>query len=112
MFTAIRLIKAAGGVSVFAHPAAAHRGAVVPLPAIAELAAAGLDGIEVDHMDHDPATRAALRALAGDLRLLPTGSSDYHGERKTIRLGEHTTAPEVLAEIVRRATGFAPVVPA
>ena len=27
-------------------------------------------------------------------------------------LGEHTTAPEVLAEIVRRATGFAPVVPA
>ncbi|GAA2050673.1 PHP domain-containing protein [Streptomyces carpaticus] len=109
VFTAIRLIKAAGGVSVFAHPAAAHRGAVVPLPAIAELAAAGLDGIEVDHMDHDPATRAALRALAGDLRLLPTGSSDYHGERKTIRLGEHTTAPEVYEELVDRASGGAPV---
>ncbi|MDX6361222.1 MAG: 3,5-nucleoside bisphosphate phosphatase, partial [Streptomyces sp.] len=51
-FEAIRLIKGAGGVAVFAHPAAAKRGRTVPESAIAELAAAGLDGIEVDHMDH------------------------------------------------------------
>jgi predicted metal-dependent phosphoesterase TrpH len=107
--TAIRLIKAAGGVSVFAHPAAAHRGAVVPHGAIAELAAAGLDGIEVDHMDHDAATRAALRSLAADVGLLPTGSSDYHGERKLCRLGENTTAPEVYEELVARASGAKPV---
>ncbi|MET9295459.1 PHP domain-containing protein [Streptomyces sp. NPDC003077] len=108
-FDAVRLVKAAGGVTVLAHPLAVKRGRCVPESAIAELAAAGLDGIEVDHMDHDTATRARLRGLAGDLGLLATGSSDYHGSRKTCRLGEHTTDPEAYGEIVRRATGACPV---
>ncbi|MFE0583390.1 PHP domain-containing protein [Streptomyces sp. NPDC058874] len=108
-FDAVRLVKAAGGVTVFAHPAAVKRGRCVPESAIAELAAAGLDGIEVDHMDHDTDTRARLRALAADLGLLTTGSSDYHGSRKTCRLGEYTTDPEVYGEITRRATGAFPV---
>lgn len=108
-FEMIRLVKAAGGVTVFAHPAASKRGLTVPESAIAELAAAGLDGIEVDHMDHEPATRARLRGLAGELGLLPTGSSDYHGSRKTCVLGEFTTDPEIYGEITRRATGAFPV---
>jgi predicted metal-dependent phosphoesterase TrpH len=108
-FEAIRLIKGAGGVAVFAHPAAVKRGRTVPESAIADLAAAGLDGIEVDHMDHDPATRARLRGLAKELGLLATGSSDYHGSRKTCGLGEYTTDPEVYGEITRRATGAFPV---
>ncbi|MFI9548633.1 PHP domain-containing protein [Streptomyces sp. NPDC052016] len=108
-FEAIRLVKAAGGVTVFAHPAASKRGRTVPESAIAELAAAGLDGIEVDHMDHDPDTRARLRGLAGELGLLVTGSSDYHGSRKTCVLGEYTTDPEIYGEITRRATGAFPV---
>lgn len=108
-FEAIRLIKAAGGVAVFAHPAASKRGRTVPESAIADLAAAGLDGIEVDHMDHDPDTRARLRGLAKELGLLTTGSSDYHGSRKTCVLGEYTTDPEVYGEITRRATGAFPV---
>ncbi|MFF3559771.1 PHP domain-containing protein [Streptomyces sp. NPDC002574] len=110
-FAAIRLVKNAGGVVVFAHPAAVKRGAVVPESMIQELAAAGLDGIEVDHMDHDESTRARLRHLAAELGLLATGSSDYHGTRKTCRLGEHTTDPDVYREIVRRATGAAPLTP-
>ncbi|MFF1415334.1 PHP domain-containing protein [Streptomyces sp. NPDC058289] len=108
-FDAIRLVKAAGGVTVFAHPAAVKRGTCVPESAIAALASAGLDGIEVDHMDHDEATRARLRGLAADLGLLTTGSSDYHGSRKTCRLGEYTTDPEIYGEITRRATGAFPV---
>ena len=108
-FEVIRLVKAAGGVTVFAHPAAAKRGQVVPESAIAELAAAGLDGIEADHMDHEPATRARLRGLAAELGLLATGSSDYHGSRKSVGLGEFTTDPEVYGEITRRATGAFPV---
>ncbi|WP_336053199.1 PHP domain-containing protein [Streptomyces sp. CA2R101] len=108
-FDAIRLVKAAGGVTVFAHPLAVKRGSCVPESAIAALAAAGLDGIEVDHMDHDEPTRARLRGLAADLGLLTTGSSDYHGSRKTCRLGEYTTDPEIYGEIVRRATGAFPV---
>ena len=109
-FEAVRLIKAAGGVAVFAHPGAAKRGRVVPDEAIAQLAEAGLDGLEVDHMDHDEATRKRLRGLADDLDLLVTGSSDYHGSRKTCALGECSTAPEVYEEIVLRATGTRPVV--
>ncbi|WP_030662255.1 PHP domain-containing protein [Streptomyces rimosus] len=108
-FEAIRLVKAAGGVTVFAHPLAVKRGRTVPESVIAELAAAGLDGIEVDHMDHDDAARARLRGLAADLGLLTTGSSDYHGSRKTVALGEYTTDPEIYGEIVRRATGAFPV---
>ncbi|MFD4575548.1 PHP domain-containing protein [Streptomyces sp. NPDC058417] len=108
-FEAIRLVKGAGGVTVFAHPAASKRGRTVPESVIAELAAAGLDGIEVDHMDHEPTTRTRLRGLAADLGLLVTGSSDYHGSRKTCVLGEYTTDPEVYGEITRRATGAFPV---
>nr|WP_202487531.1 PHP domain-containing protein [Streptomyces sp. SID8354] len=108
-FDAIRLVKAAGGVAVFAHPLAVKRGTCVPESAIAELAAAGLDGIEVDHMDHDAVTRARLRSLAADLGLLTTGSSDYHGSRKTCLLGDCTTDPEIYGEITRRATGAFPV---
>jgi predicted metal-dependent phosphoesterase TrpH len=108
-FEALRLVKGAGGVAVFAHPAASKRGRTVPEAAIAELAEAGLDGIEVDHMDHDPDTRARLRGLAQELGLLVTGSSDYHGSRKTCVLGEFMTDPEVYGEITRRATGAFPV---
>ncbi|NBE55722.1 PHP domain-containing protein [Streptomyces boluensis] len=108
-FDAIRLVKAAGGVTVFAHPLAVKRGQCVPESAIAALAAAGLDGIEADHMDHAPATRDRVRGLAADLGLLATGSSDYHGSRKTCVLGEFTTDPEIYGEITRRATGAFPV---
>ncbi|MEU9121453.1 PHP domain-containing protein [Streptomyces sp. NPDC048506] len=108
-FDAIRLVKSAGGVTVMAHPLAVKRGRCVPESAMAELAAAGMDGIEVDHMDHDAPTRARLRSMAADLGLLTTGSSDYHGSRKTCRLGEYTTDPEIYGEIVRRATGAFPV---
>ncbi|MFJ2605980.1 PHP domain-containing protein [Streptomyces sp. NPDC087425] len=108
-FEAIRLVKAAGGVTVFAHPGASKRGRTVPESAIVEMAAAGLDGIEVDHMDHEPQTRARLRGLASELGLLATGSSDYHGSRKTCVLGENVTDPEVYGEITRRATGAFPV---
>lgn len=108
-FTAIRLVKAAGGVTVLAHPGAARRGRTMPDSVLGELAAYGLDGIEVDHMDHDEPTRARLRGLAAELGLLTTGSSDYHGSRKTCGLGDHTTDPEIFGEITRRATGAFPV---
>jgi predicted metal-dependent phosphoesterase TrpH len=108
-YTAIRLVKAAGGVTVLAHPLAVKRGRTVSEGVLAELAAHGLDGVEVDHMDHDEPARARLRGLAADLGLLATGSSDYHGSRKTCRLGEYTTDPEIYGEITRRATGAFPV---
>jgi len=47
--------------------------------------------------------------MAERLDLLVTGSSDYHGAGKENRLGENTTAPEVLAEIETRASGVVAV---
>ena len=108
---AIRLVVAAGGVAVFAHPAASARGRTVDASVIAEMAAAGLHGLEVDHVDHEPADRAALTALAADLGLLTTGSSDFHGTNKPVRLGENTTSPEMYERLVAAATG-APVLAA
>ncbi|MBO0848772.1 MAG: PHP domain-containing protein [Pseudonocardia sp.] len=102
---AIEMIGAAGGVCVFAHPFARRRGRVVEPSVIADLAAAGLAGVEVDHPDHDPADRAALRRLAAELGLLATGSSDYHGSNKTTPIGAETTDPEVFERLAARAGG-------
>jgi len=102
---AIAMVRAAGGVSVFAHPGASTRGDIVGTAEIEALAAAGLDGIEVDHPDHDEPTRQQLREIAEDLGLLVTGSSDYHGSVKSTQLGANTTAPQMLDALIERATG-------
>ncbi|GLX93538.1 PHP domain-containing protein [Herbidospora sp. NEAU-GS84] len=91
---AVELTRAAGGVAVLAHPRSAKRGRVVPDEWIADMAAAGLTGIEVDHRDHTTTAREELRGLAKDLGLVVTGSSDDHGELTGHRLGCETTAPE------------------
>jgi len=92
--TVIRAVAGAGGVSVIAHPWG-RGGLGRPEEAtLAELQAVGLTGIEVDHQDHDVAARARLRAMARDLGLVATGSSDYHGAGKTDHdLGCNTTDP-------------------
>lgn len=100
--TAINAITAAGGVTVIAHP----RGSRGSLPdeRIAALAEAGLLGVEVDHQEHDLATRASLRGLAADLGLVVTGSSDYHGTNKIDHdLGCNTTAPDQLEALLAQA---------
>ncbi len=98
---ALDLIQGAGGVAVIAHPWGRGQREQLPPRLLADLADAGrLDGVEVDHQDHDEATRADLRALAERLGLLATGSSDYHGLGKMDHgLGCNTTSEEVLAEI-------------
>jgi predicted metal-dependent phosphoesterase TrpH len=108
VFTAIELVRAAGGVPVFAHPLARRRGRVVDDEVIVALAQAGLAGLEVDHPDHDLADRAHLAGLANDLGLVRTGSSDYHGTNKQTRLGACTTAPDQYDRLVALATGGAP----
>lgn len=98
---AIALVRSAGGVCVFAHPR--RRGRQVDDAGIAELAAAGLHGVEVDHPDHDERARLELGALAVDLGLVRTGSSDYHGTNKTTPIGACTTAPEEFLALVDAA---------
>ena len=105
IFRGLRLILQAGGVPVMAHLRAHRRGPVVPDELVAELAEAGLFGLEADHPDHGPAERDHVRRLAADLDLVVTGSSDYHGRNKTVRLGENTTAVEVYEKIVAAGRG-------
>lgn len=93
---AIELVRAAGGVSVIAHPWARRGGRALTPQVIADLKDRGLAGIEVDHVNHTGAVRAELRSLAADLDLVATGSSDYHGTGKgpEFHLGALTTAPD------------------
>ena len=96
---AIRCVRAAGAVPVFAHPGADGRGRVVPTEVIEVLTAAGLVGLEVDHRDHSSAQRKRLSTIAKRLGLVQTGSSDYHGDGKPNRLGENLTTEEALASL-------------
>ncbi len=88
---AIALIKAAGGVSVIAHPMASLRGRTVSVESFSSYVEAGLDGIEVFHRDHTADQKNLLKGIAADLNVLRTGSSDYHGTGKLNELGENTT---------------------
>ncbi len=108
---AVELVRAAGGVPVVAHAWSATRGRVVADSLIEELVSAGLVGLEVHHRDHTPDAVRHLTDLARALDLLATGSSDYHGDGKLNRLGEHTTAPAVLEEIESLASGSVVVEP-
>ncbi len=100
----IELVHQAGGLAVIAHPWGRGREHVLPQDVLEALARDHqLDGIEVDHQDHDVDVRRRLRIVADTLGLLATGSSDYHGSGKLDHdLGCNTTDPEVFAEIQRR----------
>lgn len=75
---AARLIRQAGGVAVLAHPYRLVEDGWIP-----ELAADGIQGIEVYHSDHDPSTVEHYRRLAERFGLMTTGGSDCHGFRKS-----------------------------
>ena len=102
---AVELVRAAGGVPVFAHPVASARGRIVKEQTYQEMIDAGLAGLEIDHRDNPEEGRRFLRGLAERHDLLVTGSSDYHGTGKPNRLGENLTAPEMLVRIEEMGTG-------
>jgi hypothetical protein len=109
VFDAIGLLRAAGGLPVFAHPIARRRGPVVADDVIARMAAAGLVGLEVDHPDHDADDRAHAAGLARELGLVGTGSSDYHGSNKPTPLAARTTTPEAYEALVALPSALRPV---
>jgi len=104
---AIALLHSAGGVAVLAHPLAVTRGWIAGEELIAELALAGLDGVEVAHPDHDMAQRNQLTTVARRLGLAKTGGSDDHGQLTGDRIGCETTGQEDLGRLRERASGAA-----
>jgi hypothetical protein len=76
---AIQAIRRAGGLAALAHFSEAPRLRDV----VAELADAGLGGLEVYYRSFDRPTVEAVGSVARDLRLVAVGGSDYHGDRET-----------------------------
>ncbi len=85
----IATIHAAGGVAILAHPVTIDcSGGWLQSDHLNQLAAIGLDGLEVYHprLDHD--ARRHYLTLAAQFNLLVTGGSDEHGGRGNFpRLG-------------------------
>jgi predicted metal-dependent phosphoesterase TrpH len=102
---AVDLVRAAGGVPVIAHPWGRSSARVMTEETIARLVTEhGLAGIEVDHQDHPPESREALRAIARNLGIVYTGSSDHHGAGKIDHeLGVNSTEPEQLERLLEIA---------
>ena len=106
---AVTLVRAAGGVPVIAHPATRGVADVMEESRLAALVEAGLFGLELGHRENKPEATARLTMLAEKYGLFITGSSDYHGAGKPNRLGENSTAPEVLDRLIEQGHGSAPV---
>ncbi len=109
VFEAIGLIRAAGGLPVFAHPIARRRGPVVSDETVAAMADAGLVGLEVRHPDHDEDDEAHAAGLAERFGLVATGSSDYHGSNKRTPIAARTTAAEEYARLIELPAALSPV---
>lgn len=106
---AIALIRAAGGVSVLAHPRSGRDSWTVPDDVLAGLAEAGLTGVEVHHPDQDPSVRTRLQHVAAELGLVASGGSDDHGTFTGHRIGCETILPDQYEQLVERSTGATPV---
>ena len=93
---AVRIIRRARGVPVFAHPGLADRDALIP-----ELVEAGLMGIEAIYAEHSAAQTAHYQDLCRRHGLVATGGSDYHGERsgRTNPLGHPPVPMSVYVEL-------------
>src|ERR1700712_5729767 len=87
---AIGLIHEAGGVAVIAHP---YWDISEPSEGDDLIRSLGADGVETFYPTHDREQTAHLLKLCGELGLIPTASSDYHGPtHKTFaRFGAYDT---------------------
>jgi predicted metal-dependent phosphoesterase TrpH len=110
---AIDLVRAAGGVPIIAHPWGRSSYKVMTQDTIARLVHDhGLAGIEIDHQDHSGRSRTALHAIADDLGIIATGSSDHHGAGKIDHdLGVNTTDPEQFERLLEVAKENATAAP-
>lgn len=79
---AIRLIKAAKGLAVLAHPTWVQPKEGTLTALVRLLKAEGLDGVEVHYSTHTARQTREYLSLAKQVNLLVTGGSDFHGVTK------------------------------
>lgn len=94
---AITWIREAGGVPVIAHPGLYGDDRLVESIILEGCP----DGIEVYHSDHGPEEEERYMAMAVKHGLIPTGGSDYHGERQGVVFHGELGSRYVTAEIVQ-----------
>jgi hypothetical protein len=87
MDDAIATIRRLGGVAVLAHPSSISTQHSELRLIVAELAELGLDGVEVFNNMAQPEEMAILQRIAGNLGLLVTGGSDFHGIEEGQEMG-------------------------
>ena len=89
---AIDAIHAAGGVAIYAHPLGGERepriGCGMLFLRLRSLKKLGINGVEAYYSRYDEKDRSTILSQAADMELLVSSGSDYHGENKTVRLGE------------------------
>lgn len=91
----IRLIRSAGGIAVWAHPGRRRfRGR------LEQLAALGLDGVEVVNFSRGQDSAGHWQRELYKMGLVTTGGSDWHGRPRC--LGELTVDEELIGEFLRR----------
>jgi predicted metal-dependent phosphoesterase TrpH len=73
---AIQLVRDAGGTATIAHPGLSG----IQRGDLERMKGWGLEGVEVDHAEQNPSMRDKYRRLCGELDLVPTAGTDYHGE--------------------------------
>ncbi len=83
MVKAMAILHEAGGVAVVAHPFTLGYNNSELAAEVAEMATAGLDGLEVFYPKHSRLFTGTLRALADRHQLIMTGGSDYHGSSRS-----------------------------
>jgi predicted metal-dependent phosphoesterase TrpH len=99
---AVRLIRKAGGVPVFAHPGLAGRDELIP-----GLIAAGLMGIECYYTEHSAQQRATYLQICKDQDLVATGGSDFHGPQVRAATLGSPSVPMAAVEALRAKAALA-----
>ena len=94
---ALRAIKDAGGMAVLAHSGQQQNFCIIP-----ELAAAGLDGLELNHHANHEKDHAIIRQHAFEYDLFLTGGSDFHGryEGVSVDIGDYLAEPSGIRAIL------------
>ena len=93
---AVRAIKADKGIAVLAHPGQLHSFEMIP-----QLVEAGLDGIELNHLDHSEEHKHRVKKYADTYNLALTGGSDFHGEfGAPVQIGEIICPPSFIEQYI------------
>lgn len=105
----IGILRSAGAIPVVAHPVRLSLPGDVEQQMLKNWKDAGLLGLEVFHSDHSPKLQAHYHQLADELRLLPTGGSDFHGSIKPnvelgVGAGSNVRVPKSFLDGLRQYT--------